>query len=178
MKKRLLPILLLGALVPGLSSASELIAPPDRFGALAVEYFGTIASRDLAPMDSEDRREHKILREADGGILEITYAISAEADWHVASFDWTPVAGARHGGLAKTGNSGAPIHNPDPNPPPRNYDGTIGDNKTNTFRVGDFMYTVSYVWTVREGVLGWYINSFSATYKPQTPPPPPHQEQN
>ena len=44
--------------------------------------------------------------------------------------------------------------------------GNIGDTATNTMQVGNWSYTFSYTYGVRDGVLGWHLLSITATYKP------------
>lgn len=60
----------------------------------------------------------------------------------------------------------------DPNAPTQH--GTVGDSIMSNFSVGQWSYTITYVYGVRDGLLGWHVTSVKATYNgPKNPPEDP-----
>ena len=170
MRKRPLPFALACMLMPfAVWGGGERSAPLDMYGQMAVEQVSELVGHYALPTHSDHRVEHGVDVQIGGGTLAIVYGASGDDSmWHVVSYQWTYEAGA-------TAKNGGPPDDPNPNPPTGG--GNLGDHQTHTFQIGDWEYTIRYEFTVRDGVLGWHITSFSSTYKPKRPPGPPHQQE-
>lgn len=168
--------------LPIIASAQIQVPPADELGAIAWSVMQDRANEQALPTRLSSSVARTIHVAAPGGTLSVTFGASAgDGSWMLQSYAWrhdrsdeekgaAAVPGASTSG---TSGSGAP-ENPDPNPP--GYHGTPGDTARNSFRLGNWRYTVRYTYGVRDGVLGWHVDSIEATDDP-TPPPGPIDEQ-
>lgn len=123
---------------------------------------------DHAPEDVEDLRAepdfsstYGMTFEVFGGSLTATYGGDPKGGWLLISYTYEPGPGE-----ARSSPSGAPDV-PDPDPPTQ--PNSEGATRVSTWSVGNWHYTAHYTYGVRDGVLGWHLDSMSAEYKPQGP---------
>lgn len=148
-------------------------------GPVSAKSFDVVLGSDsLAPAWVPDGR-------ADGStITEVSGNVKG---WGVkATFAWMTVQGrpswqlltskVTYGVTASlTGKSGEtiasePVVPTDPNPPTQPPPGGSG-TATSEFWENGWSYKIVYIWGVRNGVLGWHVQSIEATFRPNPPKP-------
>lgn len=165
--------------LPVIANAQIQVPPADELGSIAWNSMAARSGEQALPTQRRSSVERTIHTSAPGGTLSITFGAQAgESVWTLRGYAWhrdVSLDEAEAGSPeVTTSGDGAP-ENPDPNPP--THDGTPGDTSTNVFQLGQWRYTVKYSYGVRDGVLGWHVDSIESIYNP-TPPPGPiyHQE--
>ncbi|MEB2314883.1 MAG: hypothetical protein OZ919_02180 [Xanthomonadaceae bacterium] len=160
--------------LPIIAHAQIQVPPADELGAIAWNSMAARSGEQALPALRRSSVERTIHTSAPGGTLSVTFgAQGGETTWTLRGYAWqrdVPVDEAEVAAPeAATSGNDAP-ENPDPAPP--THHGTPGDTSTNVFQLGQWRYTVKYSYGVREGVLGWHVDSIESIYNP-TPPPGP-----
>lgn len=165
MKKIQTTSLLLWLLLPGLAWAQAQTPPIDELGTIAWKTMRTHSDTLKLPNTPQASTDFTIPEITDWGTLSVTFGAAAgDEAWTLQSYAWR-YEDQKELQLVETSAFIAPP-NPDPDPPNPDI-GSPGDARTSSFRIGDWVHTVSYTFAARDGVLGWQTDSIDARYKPR-----------
>lgn len=129
----------------------------------------------------QDKVEAITVETLDGWTIQTRFHWAGEGWWPVR-YDLTQDQTVRETDQNPDGSQEDARHSPastgslppsipsDPNRPNDAF-GSVGDSLNSSVRSGDWVFTFNYSFGVRDGELGWHIDSITLTFQPRPPGP-------